>query len=66
MGCGEGVRSILVRETCRNMEALKSMVCLVNCKKADVTGCAIGDKSGKLNRNYFKNDLERQLDLGGK
>lgn len=61
---GEGGRQVksmqgrVHMETCGNVEALKSLVYLVNCKKVGSTGCAVGDKSGKLNRNYFKNDLE--------
>lgn len=48
------------------MEALKSVAYIVICKKVGMAGCAVRDKSGKLNRNYFENDLELQLDLGDK
>lgn len=40
------------------MDALKSMAYMVNCKKVGMAGCAVRNKSGKLNRNYFENNLE--------
>lgn len=40
------------------MDALKSMACMVNCKKVGMAGCAVRDKSVKLDRNYFANNLQ--------